>query len=167
MTDSSRDLTTASTSGSEMEALVAKLASLSRLGLDMTRLCIDVSDSLPRLIKAEVDAKVNAALGALPAAPATTFHRSLGPTPDEMDAAFPPGRGDNQEWHVVCVGRNPGLYSTSIEADAEVLGVPNQARKKKDNRAEALLYYRTQHGLGEVIKVSEVPPAAAARAARS
>ncbi|KAJ6518030.1 hypothetical protein C8R47DRAFT_1205110 [Mycena vitilis] len=164
MTDSSRDLTTASTSGSEMEALVAKLASLSRLGLDMTRLCIDVSDSLPRLIKAEVDAKVNAALA--PAAPATTFYRSLGPTPDGMDAAFPPGRGDNQEWHVVCVGRNPGLYSTSRCADAEVLGVPNQARKKKDNRAEALLYYRTQHRLGEVTKVSEVPPAAAAAGSR-
>ncbi|KAJ6452168.1 hypothetical protein C8R47DRAFT_1229514 [Mycena vitilis] len=159
MNNAPRDSTTAATSDQDMAAMVSQLAALSKLALKMTALCIDVGERLPHVIQAQVDAKVAAALdAAMPSDPAVEFYRSAGPTPDEIDAQFPQGRGDNQEWHVVCVGRNPGLYATSTEADSQVLGVPHQARKKKDNRQEALLYYRTQHGLGEVMRVSEAPP---------
>ncbi|KAJ6516539.1 hypothetical protein C8R47DRAFT_1205779 [Mycena vitilis] len=157
MTDALRNSTTAATPDQEMTAMVTELAALSRLALKMTHLCIDLNETIPRVVQAQVDAKVATALAALiPSGPA--FYRSAGPTPDELDAQFPPGRGDHQEWHVVCIGRNPGLYASSTEADEQVLGVPKQARKRKDNRQEALLYYRTQHGLGEVMRVSETPP---------
>ncbi|KAJ6517351.1 hypothetical protein C8R47DRAFT_1205575 [Mycena vitilis] len=157
MPDAPRDSTTAPISDQEMAPVVSQLAVLSRLALKMATLCIDLNESIPQAVQSQVDAKVAAALAEF-TRPGPTFYRSPGPTPDEMDARFPPGRGDQQEWHVVCVGREPGLYATSAEANDQVLGVPNQSRKKKDSRQEALLYYRTQYGLGEVLCVSEVPP---------
>lgn len=47
----------------------------------------------------------------------------------------------------------------SLEADDQVRGVPGMSRRRKDNRLEALLFYRTQHGLGEVYQKSEEAPA--------
>ncbi|KAJ6534405.1 hypothetical protein B0H19DRAFT_1272119 [Mycena capillaripes] len=125
MSDPAHNLTTGPTPKQEMGALVAQLAALTRLGLDMTRLCIDINETVPRIVQAQVEARVQAI-----------------------------------EWHVVCIGRRPGLYATPQEADDQVRGVPKQSWKKKDNCQEALLYYRTQHTLGEVMQVSEVPPPA-------
>jgi hypothetical protein len=31
-------------------------------------------------------------------------------TPDQLDASFPAGVGDDLAWQVVCIGREPGLY---------------------------------------------------------
>jgi hypothetical protein len=41
------------------------------------------------------------------------FYHSAALAPDELDALFPAGYGDNIHWHVVCVGRRPGLYASA------------------------------------------------------
>ncbi|KAF8187857.1 hypothetical protein K438DRAFT_1972561 [Mycena galopus ATCC 62051] len=92
---------------------------LSKLALDMTRHCIDINDKLPRIVRAQVAAalsELRAALG---------FYQGIAPTPSQLDALFPPGRGDNQTWYVICIGCQPGLYATPEEADDQVLGVPD------------------------------------------
>ncbi|KAJ7314849.1 hypothetical protein DFH08DRAFT_821176 [Mycena albidolilacea] len=139
--------TIAPTSQQEMEALVTKVTALSKLALDMTRLCIEVNDSLPAVIQGQI------------VTPAQVFYHSAAPLPDEIDAMFPPGLFDNQPWHVVCVGRRPGLYASHLDADDQVRNIPNQSRKRKDTREEALIYYRTQYRAGECERVSEAPPA--------
>ncbi|KAJ7898274.1 hypothetical protein B0H14DRAFT_3424633 [Mycena olivaceomarginata] len=146
--------TIAPTSQQEMEALVSKVTALSKLALDMTRLCIEVNDALP----AVVQGKIVDALAAV-SSPAQVFYHSAAPLPDEIDAMFPPGLFDNQPWHVVCVGRRPGLYASHLDTDDQVRNIPNQSRKRKDTREEALLYYRTQYRAGECERVSEAPPA--------
>ncbi|KAJ7195412.1 hypothetical protein B0H12DRAFT_1245565 [Mycena haematopus] len=138
----------------QLAELVSKVTSLSKMTVDMTRLCIDINADLPVVLKAQVAADVALAT---PAAP--RFYHSAALAPDELDKLFPPGYGDNLAWHVVCVGRRPGLYASSADADDQVRGIPNQSRKKKDSRQEALFYYRTQYTLGECERVSEAPPA--------
>ncbi|KAJ7229672.1 hypothetical protein B0H12DRAFT_1240204 [Mycena haematopus] len=138
----------------ELAAWVAKVTSLSKIALDVTRLCIEVNADLPAFLEAQVAAAV-----AQVTPPAPRFYRSAAIAPDDLDKLFPPGYGDNLAWHVVCVGRRPGLYATSADADDQVRGIPNQSRKKKDSRQEALFYYRSQYALGECERVSEAPPA--------
>ncbi|KAJ7480530.1 hypothetical protein B0H11DRAFT_2233306 [Mycena galericulata] len=150
MANTSPDATNTPTPEEELAALVAQVGALSKLALDMTRSCIDISDSIPRIVRAQVDAAIAKILP-----PGPLFFRSVAPTPAQIEARFPPGTGDNQPWYVVCIGRSPGLYATSQEADDQVNGVPNQSRKKKDSRQEALLYYRSQYEIGEVMQVSE------------
>ncbi|KAJ7862583.1 hypothetical protein B0H14DRAFT_2575250 [Mycena olivaceomarginata] len=120
----------------------------------MTRLCIDVNDNLPALVQSQVAAAVAAVTS-----PGPKWYHSPAPSPDEMDAMFPPGYLDNVQWYVVCVGRRPGLYSSYQDADDQVRGVPNQLRKRKDSRQEALLYYRSQFRTGGCERVSEAQPA--------
>ncbi|KAJ6596598.1 hypothetical protein B0H10DRAFT_2232385 [Mycena sp. CBHHK59/15] len=145
--------TNAPTPDEEMAALLAQVAALSKLALDVTRHCININDQIPRVIRAQVD---KAVAEIHPASP--EFVLGITPTPDELEAKFPPGHGDNQTWYVVCVGRRPGLHATSEEADAQVLGVPHQFRRKKDSHVEALAFYRHKHSLGEVMQISEVVP---------
>ncbi|KAJ7442102.1 hypothetical protein B0H11DRAFT_2251729 [Mycena galericulata] len=175
MANTSPDATNTPTPEEELAALVAQVGALSKLALDMTRSCIDISDSIPRIVRAQVippiakilppgplfdsiprivRAQVDAAIAKI-LPPGPLFFRSVAPTPAQIEARFPPGTGDNQPWYVVCIGRSPGLYATSQEADDQVNGVPNQSRKKKDSRQEALLYYRSQYEIGEVMQVSE------------
>lgn len=49
------------------------------------------------------------------------------------------------------------MHPTSEEADAEVLGVPGQARRRKIGRLEALAYYRQEYIGNRVMKLSEAP----------
>ncbi|KAJ7691220.1 hypothetical protein B0H14DRAFT_3532031 [Mycena olivaceomarginata] len=152
--------TIAPTSEQEMAAVVSKVTAMSKLALDMTRLCIEVNDKLPAVVQAQV---VDALASVAPQGPA--FHHSAAPLPDEIDAMFPLGYGENQPWYVVCVGRRPGLYASYADVDDQVRGVPNQSRKRKDTLREALLYYRTQYRLGECERVLEAPPASASHVA--
>ncbi|KAJ7112731.1 hypothetical protein C8R44DRAFT_882481 [Mycena epipterygia] len=147
--------TTAPTPQQELAALVAKVAALSNLALDLTRQCIDINQDLPRVVPLQV----TAAVGKLTAD--VEFVEGVAITPDALDALFPPGVGDYQPWYVVCVGRKPGLYPSSHEANDQVLGVPHQFRRKKSGRAEALAFYRAKHVAGQVAKMTEVPPVAA------
>ncbi|KAJ7088342.1 hypothetical protein C8R44DRAFT_751910 [Mycena epipterygia] len=142
--------TTASTPAQEMDALLAQVGDLSKLALKMTQHCIDLHDNIPRVVALQVSAKVAAELATLadtasanPDSPGiyTHFHpRSSSnglhaasedfvevpaPTPDELDARFPPGTADSQVWHVVCIGREPGLYANHTDAYEQMRGVPN------------------------------------------
>ncbi|KAJ6552336.1 hypothetical protein DFH09DRAFT_1319375 [Mycena vulgaris] len=53
--------------------------------------------------------------------------------------------GSGETWYVVIRGREPGLYRTSDEANAQTNGVPNQYRHKKTSRREALAFYRENY----------------------
>ncbi|KAJ7838107.1 hypothetical protein B0H14DRAFT_2588834 [Mycena olivaceomarginata] len=97
-----------------------------------------LQNKLPAVVQAQV---VDALASVAPQGPA--FHHSAAPLPDEIDAMFPLGYGENQP---------------CADADDQVRGVPNQSRKRKDTLREALLYYRTQYRLGECERVSEAPP---------
>ncbi|KAJ7722467.1 hypothetical protein B0H14DRAFT_3520318 [Mycena olivaceomarginata] len=143
--------TIAPTSEQEMAALVSKVTVMSKLALDMTRLCIEINDKLPAVVQGQVVAAL--------ASPWAPFSITAPPDEIDIDAMFPAGYGEHQAWYVVCVGRHPGLYASYADADDQVRGVPNQSRKKKDSLQEALLYYRTQYRQGECERVSEAPPA--------
>ncbi|KAJ7761382.1 hypothetical protein B0H16DRAFT_1456131 [Mycena metata] len=149
----------------EMEVLISRLTALSKLGLEMTRHCIDVTEAIPRVIRAQVDAQVDAILeGAANAsvepAPGPTWYSTPAPTPAQMEARYPPGINDDIPHYVVCIGRVPGLYTSSQDAEDQVRGVPDMSCRKKDTRAEGLRWYREQHTLGKTMRVSEVPPPA-------
>ncbi|KAJ7016365.1 hypothetical protein C8F04DRAFT_1202405 [Mycena alexandri] len=155
----------------EMEVLISRLTALSKLGLEVTRHCIDVaahaldSEAIPRAIQAQVDAQVDAILeGAANAsvepAPGPTWYSTPAPMPAQMEAHYPPGVNDDIPHYVVCIGRAPGLYTSSQDTEDQVRGVPNMSRRKKDTRAEGLRWYREQHALGKTMCVSEVPPPA-------
>ncbi|KAJ7500348.1 hypothetical protein B0H11DRAFT_2225892 [Mycena galericulata] len=152
MANTSPNAPTAPTPEEELAALVAQVAALSKLALDVTRHCIDISDQIPRVVRAQVSAAV---AENTPSGPA--FLCTVGPSPGRMEALFPPGQGDNQPWYVVCVGHRPGLYASSSDADDQVRGVPNSSRRRKDTRQEALAYYRSQFDAGEVARVTEAP----------
>ncbi|KAJ7866847.1 hypothetical protein B0H14DRAFT_3442239 [Mycena olivaceomarginata] len=124
---------------------------MSKLALDMTRHCIDLTDKIPRVVRAQVEAAV------AEVHPPVAFSQGIAPTPAQLEAQFPSGRGDNQAWYVVCIGRQPGLYATADEADAQVLGVPDQYRRKVVGRIPALAYYRQMYDLQRVMRLTEIP----------
>ncbi|KAJ7721146.1 hypothetical protein B0H16DRAFT_1474084 [Mycena metata] len=183
--------TNAPSSDDELASLLSTLSALSKIGLDMTRNCIEVTDAIPRVIRAQVDAQVaaqvaaavnsavDAALAAVNeceffylsltpftddphSATGPAFDRSAAPTPGEMDARHPPGQNDDIAHYVVSRGRRPGLYISSKEAEDQVRGVPDMARKKKDNRAEGLQYYRALYNAGQAMTITESVPVSAA-----
>ncbi|KAJ6517578.1 hypothetical protein DFH09DRAFT_1098968 [Mycena vulgaris] len=159
--------TTPPTPAQELAALVAKVAALSKLALDMAKITMEINgtpplpdvslahtrpaDSVPQVIASQVAEAVDALT---PTGP--QFMHGTARTPDQMDALFPPGLGDHQHWYVVIVGREPGLYNSSVAADAEVNGVPGQFRQKKASRVEALAFYRNRYNDSAVAKISEV-----------
>ncbi|KAJ7506971.1 hypothetical protein B0H11DRAFT_1902980 [Mycena galericulata] len=173
--------TAASTPQEELDALVKRVSELSQMALDMTRLCIDVQTVVPgvalsrqafdtarvcldlRAALPEAFARATGAPAIDPAPIAAPFDwvEDLAPTPDQMDSYYPPGVGDDLSWHVVCIGREPGLYASPEEANKQILGVPNQFRQKKDSRVEALAFYRLRYDSQRVHKMVAVPIAAA------
>ncbi|KAJ7843311.1 hypothetical protein B0H14DRAFT_2585769 [Mycena olivaceomarginata] len=124
---------------------------LSKIALSVTRNCLDVNDKLPNVVRLQVEAALTEIGATVP-----TFTQGVAPTPAELEAQFPPGRGDNQAWYVVCIGRKPGLYSTCDEANEQVLGVPDQSRRKVVGRVPALAYYRQMYDLQRVMLLTEV-----------
>ncbi|KAJ7260165.1 hypothetical protein C8J57DRAFT_1514872 [Mycena rebaudengoi] len=142
--------TTASAPSVEMETFVAKVAALSKLAVDLTKLAIEVQTELPRIVHLQ--------MGAVSEDDNDDYLWAAGTplTPDEMEAKIPPGVGENQTWYVVLRGRNPGLYPSYLDSDAQVLGVPNQFRQKKCGRTEALTFYRYHFTRGDVEKWTEV-----------
>ncbi|KAJ6487346.1 hypothetical protein DFH09DRAFT_1105919 [Mycena vulgaris] len=166
--------TTSPTPAQELAALVTKVAALSKLALEMTKLTMDIDgmacptlsfpadfclEAIPTVIASQVAAAVAAVQP-----PAPQFVEGVAYTPTQMDGMFPPGFGDHQAWYVVIVGREPGLYGSSVAADAEVNGVPGQFRQKKSSRIEALAFYRNRYNDNAVIKLNEAVVAAPAPA---
>ncbi|KAJ7279182.1 hypothetical protein C8J57DRAFT_1503000 [Mycena rebaudengoi] len=149
MTQTTATQTTASIPSSETAAFVAKVAMLSRLAADLTKLAIEVQTELPDILRSQMDA-------AFPEDGDYLWVAGTPLTPDEMEAKIPPGVGDSQVWYVVLRGRNPGLYPSHADCDNQVLGVPNQFRQKKSGRLEALAFYRHNFLKGNVEKWTEV-----------
>ncbi|KAJ6575725.1 hypothetical protein DFH09DRAFT_1311778 [Mycena vulgaris] len=135
----------------ELAALIAHVSALSKLALSMTKHCIEIHDAIPKVVASQVAA---ALAGTLP--PAPQFIEGGAITPANLAATHPPGHGDHQSWYVVIVGREPGMYRSSTEADAQVNGVPGQFRQKKASRVEALSFYRSKFNTGEVTKLTEI-----------
>ncbi|KAJ7707187.1 hypothetical protein B0H16DRAFT_1746581 [Mycena metata] len=146
MTDSSKT-TTPTTPEQELAALVAQFSDLTKLAVAMTQHCVHLQERLPAVVAMHVDALK---------ARAMEFEQGTTVTPDELESRFPPGVGDNATWYVVIVGREPGMYLSSTEADDQVKGVPNMSRLKKSSRREALDFYRHQYNHHEVMKLTEV-----------
>ncbi|KAJ6499770.1 hypothetical protein DFH09DRAFT_1076369 [Mycena vulgaris] len=171
--------TTSPTPTQELAALVAKVAALSKLALEMTKLTMDIDgmarltssflthfilDAIPNVIASQVAEAVAAIQRksiqlpldpispSLPAS-APQFVEGVASTPDQMEAMFPPGFGDHQACN---------HHRLSVGADAEVNGVPGQFRQKKASRIEALAFYRNRYNDNAVIKLNEVVVAAPA-----
>ncbi|KAJ7095999.1 hypothetical protein C8R43DRAFT_964418 [Mycena crocata] len=141
--------TTAPTPTQELEALLALVGRLSKVSLEATRLTVDIQTRLPAVVALSSDAAAAAATAAAltahttaitAAAAACNFVRRTPKTPAELTAAFPEGSGE--VWYVVLIGREPGLYRTSTEADKLCNGVPGQEKAKKKSLREALAWYR-------------------------
>ncbi|KAJ6631649.1 hypothetical protein B0H10DRAFT_2207271 [Mycena sp. CBHHK59/15] len=90
MTSTPANATTPSNSSDELQALVAQVSALSKMALDMTTICIDVQAKLPHVVASKVAAAVEAVK---PEAPG--WVRSVPRTPGQLEAAHPPGSGDD------------------------------------------------------------------------
>ncbi|KAJ7434603.1 hypothetical protein B0H11DRAFT_2238419 [Mycena galericulata] len=139
--------TNASNAEKDLEALLATVAGLAQMSLAMTKHCVDLQTRLPTVFNAAVKANVATIV---PAAP--TWVELVPRTPAQLEAAHPPGSGDDIAYHVVLSGREPGLYSSVAESDSQVLGVPNSKRLRKGSRLEALAYYRAKYNDQDVHK---------------
>ncbi|KAJ7486285.1 hypothetical protein B0H11DRAFT_2225318 [Mycena galericulata] len=160
--------TNASNPQEELDALVQRIVELSQMSLDMTpvvpgialsrqafdmaRACLDLRTIVP-----EVFARVAGVPADETAPAAIDWVEEEAPTPDQMEQYFPPGLGDDLAWHVVCVGRETGLFQSAEEADKQIRGVPNQFRQKKDSRVEALAFYRLRYETGRVHQMVAIP----------
>ncbi|KAJ6449957.1 hypothetical protein C8R45DRAFT_1114364 [Mycena sanguinolenta] len=122
---------------------------LTKLIVDMTRLSMDVQEKFPRIVRAQVEAAV-----AEVRPPTPIFYQGVAPTPAQMDMMFPAGRGDNQQWHVVCVGRQPPAWPIRHI----VHGVPDQSHRRMTGRAAALAHYRQMYDQGKVMRLTEIEP---------
>ncbi|KAJ7177505.1 hypothetical protein C8R43DRAFT_1118495 [Mycena crocata] len=183
MSDNAPSATTASTSQGEMDALLAMVANLSHLSLDLTRLCIDVQNVVPgialsrkalEMTGACLDVKDQirhafavvveaAAAASAPPAPLVEWVRRQALTPDQLETSHPAGYCDDSAYQVVTIGHEPGIFISSEDASVNISGVPKGYRKKKDSRVEALAFYRAQFEAGKVEKWIDTPivPAAA------
>ncbi|KAJ7149776.1 hypothetical protein C8R43DRAFT_1128266 [Mycena crocata] len=139
----------------ELEAMIALSAGLTQMALAMAKHCLDVQTRLPGVVNAAI---ANGLAVLVPAAP--VWVRGVARTPAQLEAAHPPGSGDDVAYHVVTAGREPGLYTSVNESDDQVLGVPDSRRKRQGSRAEALAYYRIKWDEQKVVKwVSQTAPA--------
>ncbi|KAJ7122453.1 hypothetical protein C8R44DRAFT_876744 [Mycena epipterygia] len=140
MTSVELSATTAPTPAQELEALVALVAQLSAASLEATRLSVEVQAKLPAIAAKLAASDANATPGSSTAVDAAPLFVHCTPkTPGELQDAFPPGSGEI--WYVVIIGREPGMYRTSTEANDQCNGVPNQFKEKRKSRREALAWY--------------------------
>ncbi|KAJ7256750.1 hypothetical protein C8J57DRAFT_1235608 [Mycena rebaudengoi] len=163
-----------STSQEELDALTSKVSSLLNLSIEVVRFATDVQHRLPLLIAhqaREISQQVAEQLAATlppPGSPLYTYTEGIPLTPAQLEASFA-NANEDQNWHVVTVGGDPGLYSSVwsqspfTESDNRVLGYPSGDRRRKSSRTEALAYYRRQYDANKVVKWHRhlTPPPAA------
>ncbi|KAJ7257983.1 hypothetical protein C8J57DRAFT_1234544 [Mycena rebaudengoi] len=133
-----------STSQEELDALTSKVSN--RLPLLIARQAQEMSQKV-----AEQVAEQLAAALPPPGSPLYTYTEGIALTPAQLEATFA-NANEDQNWHVVTVGGDPGLYSSITESDNRVLGYPNGDRRRKSSRTEALAYYRRQYEANKVVK---------------
>ncbi|KAJ7112863.1 hypothetical protein C8R43DRAFT_961722 [Mycena crocata] len=138
-----------------LEELLATVAGLSQMSLAMAKHCLDVQTRVPAVVNAAIAAGIASLVPSPP-----IWIRQPHRTPEELEAAHPPGIDDDIAYHVVTVGREPGLYTSVTQSDFQVLGVPDQKRKRQGSLAEALAYYRIKYDKKEIAKwVPQTAPA--------
>ncbi|KAJ7281292.1 hypothetical protein C8J57DRAFT_1558778 [Mycena rebaudengoi] len=149
-----------STSQQELDALTSKVSSLVNLSIEVVRFATDIQHRLPLLIELqaqetslEVAKQVAEQLAASlppPGSSLYTYTEGVAVTPGQLEATFA-NANEDQNWHVVTIGGDPGLYSSVTESDNRVLGYPSGDRRRKSSRTEALAYYRRQYEANKVI----------------
>ncbi|KAJ7127930.1 hypothetical protein C8R44DRAFT_733333 [Mycena epipterygia] len=135
---------------SEREALIALISRLSLASADVEARVTRLTAAANNLsdLAAEVQVKVALLLPPLPAIDpdAAAWIPGVPKTPTQLEHEFPEGSGE--VWYVVIRGREPGLYRTHDEANAQTNGVPNQWQQKKRSRREAIAWYRDHYVAG-------------------
>ncbi|KAJ7130009.1 hypothetical protein C8R43DRAFT_1133978 [Mycena crocata] len=152
MTDTSRtDATTTPSPAQELAAVVAQVASVTKLAVDLAQLCIQLHDQIPAAVAS------NIAAGLIPLAPSlwkSQRARLLNSRPFSLLALARRRRGT---WSAL--DASPVSIPLRTTPTLQVNGVPRQFRIKKSGRAEALAFYRAKYGNHEVVKLRKLPPA--------
>ncbi|KAJ7801178.1 hypothetical protein B0H14DRAFT_3783990 [Mycena olivaceomarginata] len=142
---------------------------VSKLAVDLTRHSVAINNQIPQVVRSHVDAEIAEirrtlsftisfpiSVDILPAA--RVFYQGTAPTPAELDTLFPLGQGDNKAYHVICVGRAPGLYDTVEEANEQVNGVPAQNHCRVVGCLSALAYYCQMFDTQKVMALTQDLP---------
>ncbi|KAJ7801657.1 hypothetical protein B0H14DRAFT_3489314 [Mycena olivaceomarginata] len=108
-------------------------------------------NKIPHVVRVQVDAAVALYHNA------PTFFENIAPTPDQMDAEYPPGRGGQSSVVHRLRWTPAGFYVTFEEAEDEVNGVPCGYRRRVAGRIAALAYYRQMYDQGKVRRLNEEP----------
>ncbi|KAK6966811.1 hypothetical protein R3P38DRAFT_2815727 [Favolaschia claudopus] len=141
----------------DYDEIATAIAELLKNSLALTTKCVELQTQLPHNFKAALDTAVAAELkDAVAAALAGDWIEVDARTPTALEAAHPLGEGDDQVYHVVLIGREPGLYSSVKMSDYQVNRIPSGKRHRKVGRAEALAFYRRKFNEGEVRKMMPV-----------
>ncbi|KAF8144864.1 hypothetical protein K438DRAFT_1992426 [Mycena galopus ATCC 62051] len=143
-----------STPQTELQALVSLVTDLSQTSLTMATQCLDVWPS----INASTSIFATSTMYHYQLAPLPSWRHLIPRTPEELDDTHA-GDNESKTWHVVTVGREPGLYNTNL--DIQVLGVPGASRQHIPGLAAALAHYCAKYIALEVEKwapATEVTP---------
>ncbi|KAJ7301759.1 hypothetical protein DFH08DRAFT_978443 [Mycena albidolilacea] len=85
--------------------------------------------------------------------------RAVAKTPAQVAAEHANVPDGTQQWWIVYVGREPGIYSTLEMATAQTEKCPNQQwRSWKGGKREALDFYHAWYDANEVVKWVELNP---------
>ncbi|KAJ7694776.1 hypothetical protein B0H17DRAFT_1198937 [Mycena rosella] len=141
--------TSASTSSSqEMNALITLVARLCRGGPSEAAAAVAVeATATTAKAAAEAVAAANAGTASHNDDPDPVWVRRTPITPAALAARHPDGTGE--VWYVVTIGREPGLYRTPDEANAQCDGVPFQQKEKRKTRSEALAWYASRYNAAD------------------
>ncbi|KAF8209554.1 hypothetical protein K438DRAFT_1753897 [Mycena galopus ATCC 62051] len=155
--------TAPASSASPLDELAAVIATVSELTLEARRLshtAQTLQERLPYLLdrfQADADrlTSFQAAAEPIPASD-NLWVGAPAKTPAQVAADHANAADGQRHWWVMFVGREPGLYTTVDEANAQVLGVPGQQYRKHKSKREALDFYKAKHEAGEVCKWVEL-----------
>ncbi|KAF8178865.1 hypothetical protein K438DRAFT_1769318 [Mycena galopus ATCC 62051] len=128
-----------------VEELLTRTLLLSDTAHELTRLAQDLQQIVPTLVEQlnEATAQDN-----------VWVRVTNVKTPAQVEAQHASAPNDCA-WYVVWVGREPGIYITSEEADAQIKGCPGQQYRKRQSKREALALYRDKFCDGQVSKWAE------------
>ncbi|KAJ6483369.1 hypothetical protein C8R45DRAFT_931978 [Mycena sanguinolenta] len=73
-------------------------------------------------------------------------------TPNKVEEIHVDEEDGIRDWWIVYIGREPNIYKTKEEADAQVKGCPIQQYRLRNSKQEALTYYRRKWNEGLVAK---------------
>ncbi|KAJ6470680.1 hypothetical protein C8R47DRAFT_1077694 [Mycena vitilis] len=117
------------------------------------------ADALSRTANAVQD-QLNDLLDTLdqdePAPPDNVWVRQEAKTPAEVVAEHLNSPNGSCACWTVFVGREPGIYFTREQADAQVKGVPNQQYRRRAGKTDALMFYEQMFKENLVQKWEEI-----------